>query len=297
MSAKSAKKVRWLRRRDKSTTEQLPSVWALVGGAYKTLIDNWKIFGVITLIYAALFILLVRAETSINVNETRELVQSLIGQETSGAEQTLAVAGVVLSSAASGGDASNNLYGLFLIIIFSLVQIWVLRRLAAGKKFKLRDAFYRSQTALIPFILILLLMLIQLLPFALGGMLYATVEANNIAVHAWETTLFAVLWAGLAVVSGWWVSNSLMSVYAVTLPGLYPVAALKATGKAIKHRRFEVFRKVIFLAAVVGAVFFVALMFTATVAASLNLWLIDLFAVAILPFIHAYLYQLYRSLI
>lgn len=289
---------RWrFRRQSGSAIDKLPSIWNLLGGAYRTLIDNWKIFGAVSLIYAGLYVLLVRSGTAVNVSESRELVGELLGSEASGAIETFTVAGAVLASASQSGEAGQSLYGTLLVIVFSLVQIWMLRRLAAGKKFKLRDAFYRSQTALIPFILLLLLITIQLLPFVLGGMLYATVQAQNIVVNAWEGALFAAIWLGLSALSGWWLANSLMAAYAVTLPGMYPLAALKATAKSIKHKRWAVLGRVLFLLAAVGALFLLMLLFTVSVVPGLNLWPIDLFGVVILPFVHAYLYQLYRSLI
>lgn len=281
------------RRRDNA---QLPSTWRLLASTYRTLTHNWKLFGLLTLIYFGLYILFVRNAPDLSVNETRELVTEVLGGETSEVLETITVAGTVLATAGQT-ESGQVLYGGTFFIVFSLVYVWALRRLFADKKFRVRDALYRSQTPLIPFGLLLLLMAIQLLPLGLGGLLYSVVQANNIAANGVETLLFILIWVGLGLLSGWWLANSVMSAYAVTLPGMYPMAALKATKNAVRGKRWLILRKILFLVAILGLLFLIALLFTVTVAPGLNLWLIDLFTVSMVPLIHIYLYHLYRSLI
>lgn len=274
----------------------IPSVWRLIGLTYRTLTNHWKLLLAITLIYFGLYVLFVRNAPELSVRESRDFVSELLGGQSSEVITTLTTAGTVLATAGQS-ETGQVLYGGLFFVVFSLVFIWALRRLFATKPFRLRDTLYRSQTPLIPFVLLLLLIAVQLLPFGLGGLLYSIVQANNIATSGAETLLFVIIWLGLGLLSGYWLSNSLMSIYAVTLPGMYPIAALKATKELVKHRRWFVLRKILFLLAVLGLLFLVTLLFTVAVAPSLNLWLIDWFVVASVPITHTYLYHLYRSLI
>lgn len=295
--ARLAKKIHWRRRPKKTSPESaLPSIWKLVGLTYRMLSDHWKIFGSITFIYFGLYVLFVRSAPDLSVSESRDVVSELLGGETSEVLETITVAGTVLASAGQN-ETGQVLYGGLFFIVFSLVIIWALRRIFAEKKFRLRDAFYRSQTPLIPYSLMLILVAIQLLPFGLGGLLYSVVQANNIAASGAETMVFVAIWLGLSLLSGWWLANSVVSTYAVTLPGMYPMAALKATKQLVKHRRWLVLRKILFLIAGLGLLFLVTLLFTVTIAPGLNLWLIDFFSVLVVPLVHIYLYHLYRALI
>lgn len=294
--AKISKKIRWRRSKQATAEAALPSIWKLVGLTYRTLSDHWKILLSITFIYFTLYVLFVRSAPDLSVSESRDVVSELLGGETSEVLETITVAGTVLASAGQN-ETGQVLYGGLFFIVFSLVIIWALRRIFADKKFRLRDAFYRSQTPLIPYSLILILVAIQLLPFGLGGLLYSVVQANNIAASGAETLVFVGIWVGLGLLSGWWLANSVLSTYAVTLPGMYPMAALKATKQLVKHRRWLVLRKILFLIAGLGLLFLITLLFTVTIAPGLNLWLIDLFSVLAVPLIHIYLYHLYRALI
>lgn len=296
--SKLAKRFVWFKRKRDSRRDNagVPSVWRLIGLTYRTLLDHWKVLLFITLVYFALYVLFVRSAPELSVAESRQFVSELMGEGSSELITTLTTAGAVLATAGQN-ETGQVLYGGLFLVVFSLIFIWALRRLFAAKKFRLRDTFYRSQTPLIPFVLLLLLIAVQLIPFGLGGLLYSIVQANNIATSAAELMLFGLIWLGFGLISGWWLSNSLMSLYAVTLPGMYPVAALKATKELVKHRRWFVLRKILFLVALLGLLFLLVLLFTVAVAPSLDRWLVDWAIVSAVPIVHTYLYHLYRSLI
>jgi hypothetical protein len=145
--------------------------------------------------------------------------------------------------------------------------------------------------------LLIMLALIQLIPFALGGGLYSVVKAQGVTVNGFEDLIFVGIWVLLSTLSAFWLTNTIMALYAVTIPGVYPLQALRATKKLVAHRRWFVFRKILFLPVVLTIVFGALFLFLIEVARGTVFWYLDVAYIAILPLVHVYLYQLYRSLL
>ena len=282
----------WQGREDNS---EVPSAWRLFGSTYTFITKNWKIIGSLTLIYGICYFLLVRAAPQINLGEYRTTLDDLItGSE---AVKTLALSGLALASATTGASQVQLLYGLVLAVVFSLAFIWAIRHITAGKKFNIRDTFYRSQTPLIPYMSLVLLMFVQFIPLGFGSFLYAIVTSQHIAIGPWENLIFLVVWLTLSLASAYWLVNSLMASYAVTLPGMYPLSALKATRKLVKQRRWYLLKKILFLPLVLFLIFALFFLFLVAVAPSVVFWFYDLSVIVALPTVHIYYYQLYRSLV
>jgi len=252
--------------------------------------------GGLTLIYGLLYFLLVRAAPQVDLSEYKTTIDELFG-DGSQTVKTLSLAGLALASAGTGASQVQLLYGLMLLVIFSLAIIWTLRHLMAKKKFNLRDSFYRSQTPLVPYLTLIAIMSVQLVPMAVGSLIYSIVSAQNIAVTPFETLLFAGLWLGLSLLSAYWLVNSLMASYAVTLPGMYPLSALKATRQLVKGRRWQLLRKILFLPLVLLILFAIGFLFLVAVTPNTAFWFYDLSLILALPIVHIYYYKLYRSLV
>lgn len=296
-TAKSKKTKRnfkfWQQGRD---NQDLPSAWRLFGRTYKFFITNWKIIGGITLVYAICYFLLVRAVPQVDLSEYKSTIDDLVGNG-SQAIKTLSLAGLALASVGTSASQLQVLYGLVLMVVFSLAVIWTVRHITAKKQFNLRDSFYRSQTPLVPYLALIGLISIQLIPLAIGSLIYSIITAQHIAINAWENLFFLVVWLGLSLTSIYWLVNSLMATYAVTLPGMYPLAALKATRQLVRHRRWFLLRKILFLPVVLFAIFAIVFLFLVAIAPSAVFWFYDVSLILALPIFHIYYYHLYRSLV
>ena len=284
----------WRSQRDNT---DLPNSWQILGRAYQLLAAHWRKIGAITLIYGLLYVLLVRVAPTVSLDDYREVVDEFLGGNESEFVRTLTLVGVALGTANQGLDDIRLLYGLVLFIVFSLVLIWVFRRLMAGKAVSIRDALYSSQTPLIAFFTILAVASLQILPFAAGGLVYSIANVQDIAVTPAEDLLFSGFWLAAAFLSGYWLVNTIMASYAVTLPGMYPMAALRATKKLVTKRRWFLLRKILFLPLILALIFIVLFLFIVVVAPGAVYGFIDLCLILSLPVVHAYYYQLYRSLV
>jgi hypothetical protein len=150
---------------------------------------------------------------------------------------------------------------------------------------------------LIPFLLVVLVIGLQLLPLVLGNGLYTIVIAGGIAVTALEQVLWYTIITLLALLSLYMIASSIFALYIVTLPNMTPIKALRSARELVHHRRWTIMRKVIALPIILLTIAAILLVPTIAFAPVLAQWLFFVITIASLPIIHAYMYNLYRSML
>jgi hypothetical protein len=252
----------------------------------------------VTAIFFLLNIFLVKGLTGTSdIELLKETFDELFVGATDQLATGLTLFGVLLGSVGSASSDVASLYQSIIIILASLVVIWSLRQLHAGEKISVKGAFYKSTYPLIPFLLVLLVIGIQLLPLAVAGLLYAIVFGQALAVTVIESALWLVLIFLLVVLSLYMIVSSVFAAYIVTLPDVTPMQSLRSARDLVRHRRWTVMRKMLFLPLVLvvaaGIIMIPVILFITPVAEFLFLAL-SMFSVVV---IHSYLYSLYRELL
>lgn len=287
-----------LSRKIKHPGAKLPHVLRLLRASWRLIYKNRRLFAGILAIYVVLTFLLVHsvqggADLADLKGTLQELFRGYGGRLTTG----VTLFGILVGSSGSGDTASAGLYQSILLIVFSLAIIWTLRQLLAGNKVKISQVFYDSMYPLIPFLLVLLVIGVQLLPLIIGSSVYSLVVSNAIAVTALEKFLWALMCFMLAILSLYMVSSSVFALYIVTLPDMTPLRALRSARELVRHRRWIVMRKILFLPlALVILTGFVVIPFILTVT-TLAPWIFFLCAALAVAMVHAYMYTLYRELL
>lgn len=267
----------------------------------KSLGQLWRykiLFGSIIFIYGLLNLLFVRGlagSTDLtNIKDTLDSVLHGVGGKLASSFTTFAY---LLSTSGSGNTATSGVYQVILLLVCSLAFIWALRQVTAKHKIRVRDSFYLGMYPLVPFLLLLLIMTIQLLPLAIGGGIFSTVISNGIAVHGWEKVLWGFLFLILALWSLRMITGSIFALYVVTLPEMTPVKALRSAKQLVYGRRLLIWRKLIFLPIILlllAVLIELPLILFWTAAAS---WVFFVLSMIGLGVTHAYLYALYRELL
>ena len=203
----------------------------------------------------------------------------------------------LVSSAGSSGSATGSVLQSVLIVLESLVIIWALRQLLAGAAVGVKQAYYQSTGPLIPFLLVIFVIILQLLPISLGAGALSLIQgslANGSGVIA---AIFVVLFGLLASWSFYMVSGSVFALYIVTLPDMHPRKALRSAKNLVRFRRLAVMRRVVFLPIfiliVMGALIIPCILVFTPLVAPL-FYVLSMLAIL---FVHTYLYSLYRSLL
>lgn len=277
---------------------KLPSVWALSKTAWRTLWSNKGLFAGITLIYGLLNLVLAQSLSgSTDITTLKEALDALSSGHFAALGSGLSIFAVLVGSAGKSTSATGGAYQLFLGLTASLAVIWALRQAIAGTKVRVRDSYYRGMYPLIPFILVLLVVALQLIPAAIGSSLYALVVNNGIAVLFVEKFAWSLMYGLLILLSLYMISSSVFALYIVTLPDMTPMKALRSARALVRYRRWTVLRKIVCLPIillVVGAVIMLPIIIWLTPLAQVIFFFLSMFA---LVAVHAYMYTLYRELL
>lgn len=287
-----------LQKKIKPQTNAVPGSFRLFGAALGILKTNAKFFAGIVAVYGVFSLLLVQGLTAWQgLDEQKAVLQETASDSWWG---SLSVGGALFTQVLGGssglGEAAR-MYQFCITIIASLALIWGLRQAYAKHASRIRDSFYLGMYPLVPFLLVLVVIIVQLVPVALGGGLLDLVLRNDIAA----TTVELVLWISglfvLAVVSLYLITSSLLALYVVSLPNMTPLHALRSARTLVRYRRWLVMRRILFLPfalLVLAAVILIPLIMFATPVVGWAFFVISLVALAVG---HSYMYALYRSLL
>lgn len=276
--------------------QPLPGSFKLVGRVFGIFKKYWKTLGGVVLVYLLLNI--VFASGISNVSANFSTIKTDL--KTNGGHGLWHAAGgfaaLVGSSGASSSATASSLQSV-LFIIESLVIIWALRHLLSGQPVTVKLAYYRSMSPLIPFLLVIAVIIIQLLPMTIGGFILSAVS-NSVFTDSTLATIFtAIIFALLAAWSIYMVSASIFALYIVTLPDMQPRQALRSARDLVRYRRLTVLRKVVFMPIfllIVMAAIIVPLILYVSGIVPIVFYLLSMLAIL---FVHTYLYSLYRGLI
>ncbi len=276
---------------------KLPPAWKILWQSLIHLRRNWKLFGGILLVYAALTIILVRGfGVSSSLPQAKTLLKSVFHGTSGQLASGVTLYGILLGNSATASDASAA-YQTMLVLVVSVILIWALRQSHAKIRVTIRDAFYKGVYPLIPFGLVIGVIALQLIPLLIANAMYNFVFGNGLTVTIIEKALWIILFFLLGLLSLYMMTSSVFALYIVTLPDMRPIKALRSARELVRFRRWMVMRKFIFLPIVlviVAGVLVIPIILYATTAAE---WFYFVLTVLALSIAHSYMYSLYRELI
>lgn len=284
-----------LQKKLNSDRKPIPTTRALIRSSFNFIWQQRRLFGALLLIYAVAYFVLLRSPVQNSIADIQASLQNTLGaQSTEGLGGALNTLGVFAANGGSG--QSSSLIG-FSILVMSLVYIWATRQLLADQKIIARDAFYNALSPLLSTVVILVVLSLQLVPFAILSYIYGIARSNGLFVTGMEDLGFftAALLAG--ILSLYWMTSSVIAFYIVTLPGTYPLQALRAARKLVQFRRRTVFSRLLGFPLLIGIVYFFILLFVIRFLPNQAVFANDVLFLLVLPLVHVYLYKLYRSLL
>ncbi len=286
-----------LSKRIRLERQVLPSAWKLFRGCIRHLWQHKKLFLSLVLVQAILTLVFVKSfSVSASLGDTKELLESVL----SGTGGRF-VAGVTLFGTLLGSNSVNSnvsaIYQSVISVVMSLGLIWALRQTHVGTKLKTRDVFYKGMFPLVPFLLVLVVIALQMLPLVLANTLYGFTFGNALAVSVLEKILWALLIFLLTLLTIYMISSSIFALLIVTLPDVVPLQALRSARQLVLHRRWTVMRKLLFLPFVLliisAGVLIPVIMFVTPLAE----WLYFFMAMGGFVVSHSYIYSVYRELL
>lgn len=244
--------LRLTRRRDYTRSLKLPKYWAFTVYVQKTLWKNKKIFILLAVFYAVLTVLLAGIASQDTYIALSSTLTSTSGDAFSGILGSISGAGLLLASMMTGGLSTNltdvqQIYAILTFLLTWLTTVWVLRNLLAGNKIRLRDGIYNSGSPIVPTFLIMLIMLIQMLPFAIAMLGYGSASTTGLLSGGVEAMLFWIAAGLLTMTSLYLITGTIFALVIVTLPGMYPMQAIKISGDMVIGRRMRILLRLVWM--------------------------------------------------
>lgn len=264
--------------------------------ALRLIVRNWRPLLIIVAIYGILNILLVQSFGNVNLTETKAAIEDVLAGHWNQFLSGISIFAFLVGKAGNANTEAAGAYQFILLVSVSLAIIWALRRLHAGEKIRARDAYYRGMYPIVPFIIVLAVMVLQLLPFIIGSFLYSFVGASG-PVGGTELLMWGIAIFLLATVSLYLLSSSIFALYVVCLPDMPPGVALRSAKELVFGRRWLIIRRILVLPVMLllaGAVIMIPAIMFITPAAIWIFFLLTLLAIVVA---HGYMYQLYRELL
>jgi hypothetical protein len=274
---------------------KLPTTWQLTKTSALTLWQNKGVFLSITGVYALLNLVFVQGLT--NSANTASLKSTLSHVSASHIGSIISGLGTFITLSGSSATPTSGLYQLILGLITTLAVIWALRQLSSGKSIGIRDGYYRGMYPIIPFILVLLVICVQLLPFVVGAKIYTTVITGGIAVNVIEKVGSLLLFLAFALWSLYMIGATIFALYIVTLPDMTPIRAIRLARELVRHRRFTLLRRVLTLPLILFIVTGIIMLPIIFVLPGVAPWVLFLLSMAELVAANGYMYTLYRELL
>jgi len=244
---------RFTKRRDYTRSLRLPKYWAFTIYVCKTLWTNKKIFLLVSAFYAIFISLLVGISSQDTYNSLSDVLKSTSGDALTGFFGKIGGTGLLLASTMTGGLSTGlsdvqQIYAGLIALFTWLTSVWLLRNVLAGNKVKLRDGIYNSGSPIIPTFLVALIILVQLLPLTLAMIGFGAATSTGLLSNGVEAMLFWIAAGLLTALSIYLVTGTIFALIIVTLPGMYPMQAIKASGDLVIGRRVRILLRLVWMA-------------------------------------------------
>lgn len=274
----------------------------------RTLWQHKRLFGALTVVALVASLVITGASQQQQYASLRDLTLAVTGElgVSNGVLESIAL----LISLIGGGlnvtlGEGQQIGQLMVYLLLWLTTIWLLRHVLAGHKaVKVRDGLYNAAAPMVPTLVIATIGLVQLLPAAGAILALAAAKASGLLEGALGIAILVVVASVVGALSLYWLTTTFIAGVIATIPGTYPVNALRSARTVVKGHRVSLLLHMIWLVAglaVLSSVLLLPVILVDTSTESSWLPLVALFyqllTTAALVYATAYVYLLYRGMI
>jgi hypothetical protein len=232
---------------------ELPGYVAFTHYVQKTLWTNRKLFIVMAFAYMLATIAVANLSSEDLYAQMRETVNESSAEVFQGFWGEIGKAGLLLIGGVTGSYSETamttevQIYIGAIGLLTWLTTVWLLRALLAGRKPKVRDGLYNAGAPIMSTFLVLSVMVVQLLPFALALFGYNSAVASGLLEGGVEAMMFWSVATLLIILSLYWTTSTFIALVVVTLPGMYPMQALRTAGDLVVGRRLRILLRILWM--------------------------------------------------
>lgn len=281
------------------------SIKSVLRGAFATIRANKGLFFGLAIVYMAATYIFIGGIAQSDFVDLKKATVEVFGGKIGSVNTVFSL----LTSTMSGAFDSTltelqQFLALLISVMFWLTLVWALRMRFADQKVKIRDALYNAGAPLVAYIVVMLVIILQLTPGAIGVFVFATAQNGSYLQGGVEVMLFAAAAFLLCCLSVYWLAGSLLSLVVVTLPGMYPFRALSIASGLVIGRRLRLLAHAGALVVILFLVWVVVLLPTLLLDSWLRIDWLPLIPIVVqalgafsLLYAATYIYRLYRSLL
>lgn len=253
------------RKRDYVRSLTLPGYWSFTNQVRKILWQHRRPFFGLIIVYGILTVALVGLASQDTYNELSTTLRQTSGEVFKGNWGELGKAGLLLVSGATGElnmslTEAQQIYAVIVVFFTWLTTVWLLRAMLAGKKPRLRDGLYNAGAPVLPTFMVGGLLLVQLLPVVIAVLGFVALMPFGILDGGVESMIFSMAALSLITLSLYWITSTLIALIVVTLPGQYPMQAIRAAGDLVVGRRLRILLRLLWLLLVTALIWAVVMM-------------------------------------
>lgn len=239
-------------RRDYTRSLKLPGYWAFTNQVRTILWQQKKLFIPLVLLYGTLSVVLVGIASQDTYTQLGDTLREISGEVFIGNMGEIAKASLLLVSGVTGAASQElttpqQIYAAIIFLFTWLTTVWLLRAILSGHKPRLRDGLYNAGAPILPTFLVGLLLLVQLIPVALAAIGFQAASSTGVLDGGIESMLFWICASLLASLSLYWMTSTFIALVVITLPGMYPMQAIKTAGDLVIGRRIRILLRLLWL--------------------------------------------------
>jgi hypothetical protein len=276
-------------------TKSIEKSSKIIADSFRFIRSNWKTLSIILLVYTVSYFVLAYATPNIDLPEVVKQANDA-GAQPGTVDKLKTFSSALFTYRGDASDFSRWAQ-FFLAIIFSLIFIYAIRNMHQGIKLRARDALYSGTGNLIPFFMNISLIAIQLIPFTLLSVIYNIGMARDLFVNNLEKFVAGTILVISGLLTFWFIPTAIISLYAITVPGVYPSKTMEAVRIIVSRRRLEVVRHLLVFVLFVLVSYLVLLLLLVTYVPRFANLSLDLFFLIALPVIHVMMFKLYLKLL
>lgn len=281
LSRRPHRSFRLTRRRDYVRSLDLPGYWAFTFQVLGVIRQHRRLMVGLVLGYGLTTALFVGLSSQDAYAQLSQLLDQTSGDIFTDGWGAFGQAGLLILTGLSGSlspqlTEAQQIFAMIIFLLTWLTTVWLLRASFAGQSSRLRDGLYNAGAPIVPTAIVSLVLLVQLLPATIGIILLNGAATTNLLESGLMAMVISLGVTVLAVLSAYWSVATIFALIVVTIPGMYPLRAIRVAGDMVVGRRVRLLLRIIWML-IAGLLVWIAAVLPAI--------LLDRWALSSIPFI------------
>lgn len=232
--------LRLTRRRDYRRSLKLPGYWSLTLEVLRTMRRHRRTFAALLAWYIVVMVVVSNMVSQETYAQLKEIMHAASEQGVNYAVSVSALIWGVLMGQFNGGlGSSGQIFSSLFGMLLWLSTVWIMRSIGSGHAPKARDGIYNAGGPVMAIGLLVMIMVVQMIPAALGVIVYTAAEVSGVLDQTPLLMSVGLIMIVSVIMSAYWMTGTFFAMVISTLPGMYPFEALRLAGDLVVGRRLR----------------------------------------------------------